>query len=371
MFKKFFDEYDGVPELQRLSMEQNIRRIPWIAAIFLLYECLTLLSGIDDESKSTQLSVFVIIIICVSYLVLSLVGYNWIMKERRRVRITYMSFWILIILIGMTSFFMLDLQKDAPVNITMMVGVILTTAMFSKIEAILVYALLGLYVESLYFIYDASAMIRIYTLVLCIAAIIISVIFQRNYKKTILSLKLETMSDALTNILNRRGGINKLKMVFELCRRHNMNMAVFWADIDYFKRYNDTYGHLRGDQVLIEVSREMERIFGRSSDVVSRFGGEEFVLCTSVASYEDAAMMAERLRQAVEALCIPAPTQEISKFVTISVGYIVYDNPEEDQEKPDDDILLEILEKSDEALYYAKSSGRNQIVDYKDIPKEA
>ena len=126
-------------------------------------------------------------------------------------------------------------------------------------------------------------------------------------------------------------------------------------DIDYFKGYNDHYGHLKGDITLKEVSKAMQETLKRPGDYLFRLGGEEFGVLISDINEEKAYHMAEKIRHNVQALNIEHKQSKSSKYVTISIGLVTlipnqFSEPEQ------------ILHKADENLYNAKAEGRNRVV---------
>lgn len=165
---------------------------------------------------------------------------------------------------------------------------------------------------------------------------------RRQYKE-------ESRRDALTGIANRRAGEDSLEATLQ------GGQAVSFAmmDIDHFKSVNDTYGHPAGDKVLVEVARALEGVV-RPSDVVARFGGEEFALIAPGMPSHVAPQLGERLRTRVERLSFPEETAVPG--VTISIGFATWDG----QGVPPAPAAL--IAMADKALYDAKHAGRNQVV---------
>jgi diguanylate cyclase (GGDEF)-like protein len=126
-------------------------------------------------------------------------------------------------------------------------------------------------------------------------------------------------------------------------------------DIDYFKQYNDNYGHQQGDFALKQVAQTLKKALSRNTDFVARYGGEEFIVL--LPDSEDGSDIAEICRQKVEQLRLPHLLSKSSKFVTISIGSAVL------YPSPHDDVGL-LLKQADEALYTAKASGRNCVQPY-------
>jgi len=156
--------------------------------------------------------------------------------------------------------------------------------------------------------------------------------------------------DPLTGLLNRRYGMIRLREEYSKAVRSEGSLGIVMFDIDFFKKVNDTYGHLAGDRVLVHISKLVKPIL-REGDVLMRYGGEEFCAILPGASSEDSLKMAERIRFAVQESKVIYSEFEIK--VTLSLGISSY---------PENDIKheQELLAAADEALYISKESGRNK-----------
>ncbi|MDT0582442.1 diguanylate cyclase [Brumicola blandensis] len=162
--------------------------------------------------------------------------------------------------------------------------------------------------------------------------------------------------DGLTGISNRRHFDKKYEDACKYAQRNKRSICLLLIDIDYFKQYNDHYGHAKGDLVLREVAHELEAGAARPLDLVARYGGEEFVILLTDSSETEGALVAEKVREQIEMLAIPHEKSLIHQVVTVSIG--VTTSPA-DGVKFDHDMLLNT---ADECLYEAKASGRNTIV---------
>jgi diguanylate cyclase (GGDEF)-like protein len=167
--------------------------------------------------------------------------------------------------------------------------------------------------------------------------------------------------DGLTNIYNRRYLEQRLAKEMAYSRRFQKPLTVLLVDIDFFKRLNDTYGHQAGDHALREVSEILTKGL-REYDVVARYGGEEFAIILPSTPRERGAIIAERLRESVEAAEIVTRGHHIK--LTVSVG--LSSHPEDATE------AKELVHLADKALYQAKHRGRNQVVHAGDwgVPEE-
>jgi two-component system chemotaxis response regulator CheY len=166
-------------------------------------------------------------------------------------------------------------------------------------------------------------------------------------------------TDPLTRLGNRLRLHEDLRAVHEHARRHRSPYALAVCDLDHFKRYNDGYGHLEGDDALRRVAATLAENC-RDSDRAYRYGGEEFVIVFADEGLTGASSAAERLRRAVEVLAIPAPADE-GGILTISVGVASWDPG-----RPDP--VDVVLRQADEALYTAKDDGRNRVVAETRVP---
>ena len=151
-----------------------------------------------------------------------------------------------------------------------------------------------------------------------------------------------SLSDPLTGIANRR----LLDMMLDRClartKRFGEPLSIAMADIDYFKRFNDTYGHVEGDRLLCQVASLLAREI-RSTDLVARYGGEEFLILLPDADLEHGCEVAERIRRTITN----------ATKVTISLGVASYQTGIKDKD--------DLINRADQALYVAKNAGRNQV----------
>ncbi|WP_425354850.1 GGDEF domain-containing protein [Limnoraphis robusta] len=162
--------------------------------------------------------------------------------------------------------------------------------------------------------------------------------------------------DELTRLANRRKFYAYLYEQWEQCSQQPL--SVILCDVDFFKPYNDTYGHIAGDITLKQIAdatqKAVQEILDPNSFLVARYGGEEFAVILPQLNTQQAMQIAEHIRQQVAALQIPHAQSKISSFVTLSLGVA--------SRKPNDEFsALELLMDADRALYKAKSKGRNRV----------
>ena len=163
-----------------------------------------------------------------------------------------------------------------------------------------------------------------------------------------------SMYDGLTNIRNRRFFDETFEKTFSEITRDKKSLAVLMIDIDFFKPYNDNYGHGQGDETLRKVAKALEKTIKRASDFVARYGGEEFVILLKDINKDGVEAVANNLLNAVRELKITHEFSKIENYVTVSIG-VSYYNSSSDITK------LELLLKADETLYNVKNSGRNNF----------
>jgi diguanylate cyclase (GGDEF)-like protein len=169
----------------------------------------------------------------------------------------------------------------------------------------------------------------------------------------------KSLVDPLTGLANRRALKEVLDMEWWRSLRSGTPICFLMIDIDYFKEYNDRFGHLAGDRALYEVAYIIQQTFKRANDITARYGGEEFAVVLPDTPPEAGRLMAEKLLQLVLAKGIEHPTSKVSSVITVSVGlaYLVMPTNETHEKwRPDD-----LATTADSALYLAKSSGRNQL----------
>ncbi len=157
------------------------------------------------------------------------------------------------------------------------------------------------------------------------------------------------LTDPLTGINNRAAFASCIQRELDLANRHKTPFSLLIADIDHFKKLNDTYGHLYGDCVLREVAQKIQQCI-RSTDMVFRYGGEEFAILLSNTPYAGANLTAERIRFAIAKKLKKSESNAAS--VTISIG---------GAELREDDTSISLFKRADAALYQAKNAGRNCV----------
>ncbi|MEB3278254.1 MAG: diguanylate cyclase [Lyngbya sp.] len=160
--------------------------------------------------------------------------------------------------------------------------------------------------------------------------------------------------DGLTQIPNRRSFDETLSQEWLRLCREQKSLFLILCDIDYFKNYNDTFGHIAGDECLIKVAQTLHEVVRRPADLVARYGGEEFAIILPNTSFEGAVHVAERVQDAIQAVAIPHSASLVSSCVTLSMG-ISGGIPGCDCSPKS------LINTADQALYQAKIEGRNRF----------
>lgn len=169
------------------------------------------------------------------------------------------------------------------------------------------------------------------------------------------------ITDGLTGLKNQQEFLAQLELETERAERYGRKLSVVGLDIDFFKRYNDEFGHLAGNDLLRALARELVEN-SRKADLAARIGGEEFAVVMPETALPEAVMLAERLRVIIEEMHVKH-AEAMKKSITVSIGVATY--PEHG------DTAKKLYKSADDALYKAKESGRNCVVVYPDTPAAA
>ena len=164
-----------------------------------------------------------------------------------------------------------------------------------------------------------------------------------------------SIEDSLTGLYNRRHFDEVLNVEWNRAMRNNHPLSLLIIDLDFFKSYNDNYGHLEGDKVLKAISDQLKQTLKRSTDFIARYGGEEFCIILPETSAEKALKVGKMINEAINSLEIEHNYSDVSKYITVSIG-VASKVPDQDSS------AMKLLELADQALYEAKESGRNRVV---------
>jgi len=166
--------------------------------------------------------------------------------------------------------------------------------------------------------------------------------------------QLNSITDSMTGLANRRYFDISLKTAFYRLKRSGETLSLIMIDVDQFKDFNDTYGHVAGDDCLIRIGKMLKEVALRAPDTAARYGGEEFAVILPETESFGAKAIAERIRKGVEDLGIPHAASDVAECVTVSLGVVSVST--KGMLSPEQVVAL-----ADEALYLAKNSGRNRV----------
>lgn len=172
--------------------------------------------------------------------------------------------------------------------------------------------------------------------------------FQKAYLREL------ALVDGLTGIANRRAFDERIKIDFHRAQRTKTSLGVILIDVDFFKSYNDQYGHPAGDECLCQIAALLQSTFKRSTDLVARYGGEEFICLITDTEEKSLLLIAEKICHAVQHLKIKHTQSKVAPMVTISLGLAIYPNTP-------CKCYQDLIEVADKRLYKAKLNGRNQV----------
>ncbi|MDU4962337.1 MAG: diguanylate cyclase [Sporomusaceae bacterium] len=165
-------------------------------------------------------------------------------------------------------------------------------------------------------------------------------------------LRMLSLSDGLTGLANRRSLEEFLDKEWRFSLRENLPLTLLMLDVDWFKLYNDTYGHQAGDICLQRLASVLTKAVERSGDLAARYGGEEFIVVLRKTDQQGGQTLAEQIRRAIESLCIEHAASNTAPFVTISLGIAtLIPRPGK--------TYRQLIDAADRALYQAKENGRN------------
>ncbi|MCL1878045.1 MAG: GGDEF domain-containing protein [Defluviitaleaceae bacterium] len=160
--------------------------------------------------------------------------------------------------------------------------------------------------------------------------------------------------DVLTGIFNKRYLDEHMENILNNMGRTGDTVSILKADVDFFKQFNDLYGHAAGDTCLRRVADELKNCLFRSHDFVVRYGGEEFMAVMPYTREEGARRVADRMLEKIRALQLPHSGSDVSEHITISIGLVT------GQDNPTNWVSEDFYRRVDEALFHAKNNGRNQ-----------
>lgn len=354
---KLLDDIES-KSLDEIICNWNINRILVLAVLSIVFQLANLLNPAIYYSDFQLKSVFVLLGLNILFLMFLIVIRLGNMAGITFKQWVYLLFWYIFPL-SLSSFYINDIKNNQfPINLFIVLILIAAYPILNRLQTAIIFSVpLALNIAFL-FIYKPDINFIIYSAIGMVSALFIAATVHGKYLDVLAELSNSCTYDGLTNILNRHAGYQRAFNMLEMCKRNHQFFCVYMLDIDYFKEYNDTFGHQSGDNALKSVASCIKNTFARSQDIVCRFGGEEFLICCSNQNEDSFEMMAEALLDNIYDLKLEAGKKHISPYITASLGYTVFNT---DKNYSFDDVTLDSLIKlADQALYKAKSLGRNQ-----------
>lgn len=339
-----------------------VTSIPWMALVNLCFAVMVYFRNILFNQIDAQYSVAPQLarMMDISMLGICLLSLSLIVAAWRKFR-WLSGLLILLSLIWSVSCFYFIVHWRLPFSWPLITILILTalSALYFYPRGLLAYLLplwitlpLASYFRNQGFSINFFAVWAIFTLILVCGYFVLRRWFdeawRRNQQNKILIARLDALAhqDVLTGTANRRA----LEILLNQASGQNAAFSLMMLDVDYFKRYNDRYGHQAGDECLARVAQALKNAVRSPDDMVARYGGEEFAIVLFDATDNACEDVARRIQQALLQAAIPHEDSSVSKFVTVSTGIAAYRAGQNAQN---------MLAKADEALYRAKEKGRN------------
>lgn len=363
-FKIFFYHFMNKSDLEHQELNEylirdNICHMLIVSIILMLISTIKIISRIK-QFWLADIGITMFFITFVSILLWYFVHCNLIQSLKAQ-KVIYITFWLVINIVGLK-----ELYSQIQVYQSMIY--------FYLLMYLLTGFYLGSFIDIIFFIgFDTIVTIvmlttipriemntDLYIAVTIIIALVSVVIMMSRFYHYIFEKKaqfvIRTLGgvDRLTNLLNRRGFDEKLAPIWGQWSDIRKTIVAIMVDIDYFKNYNDTFGHIAGDQCLKDISECIYDIASRKTDLIVRYGGEEIVIVLTDHGEEECIEVALAIQERINSLNIRAGENATYPNVTVSMGIAsMLANP--------NNTIYDLIEKADEQLYYSKNSGRNAI----------
>lgn len=272
-------------------------------------------------------------------------------KEKKAV---YIFFWVIYILSHL-SFCVYEMLDTGTTNhyMVLVLAFTLWTVFIPSVTLPFYFTAIAVEVAALIFT-GAPYLSYVFCFLVTAAGMVASYVKYSSYmSNNLIKKQLEQMAeiDPLTGLLNRRGMNRAVNTIWDYCRSHEIPVTVAMLDIDFFKMYNDTYGHSKGDECIKSIAQCIKSCFGRRTDITVRYGGEEFVIVVSGESDKQVIMSLIKLQNMIEGMGIRSGNQQFNDFVTVSMGaYYTYIDQNLD--------FKSSVQLADSELYNAKENGR-------------
>lgn len=346
-------------ELKEYLIRDNMNHLFIVSIILMLISVAKIFFKIN-KNWSADVGIEMLFISLI-YLFLWFLVHSNLIQGLKTQKIIYVSFWILVNIAGLKELYSEIKVYNTLINYYILmylltgfyIGSLTDIVCFIGFDAIITIIM----VTSIPNVYlDTNLYIGITIVVALISTIIMISRFYHYIIEKKAQFAIRTLGgvDRLTNLLNRRGFDEKLAQIWRQWSDVRRTIIAIMIDIDYFKNYNDTFGHIAGDQCLKDVCECIYDIASRKTDLIVRYGGEEIVIVLSNQQEDECKEIALNIQERVNALQIKAGENATYPNITVSMGIAsMLSNP--------NNTIYDLIEKADEQLYYSKNNGRNII----------
>ncbi len=351
MLKKRLEILKNYLQMPKLVQQENIRKITDFSYLLII---IVIIDGLFFKQSNFWFDRSTIFL-----LTMPLIYLLFIKPIFRKEKITVYIYIVMLILVSVFFFYTLNIYYLIPLILLMSVGPLLNLKQTIILLVISLIINITKLVFNNLFIEDVKHVILIYIFVLLYSQILYINYLKNLYDKHLLHEKNKILlsqadTDELTGLLNRYGMQNKINQLINLKDNSMKCSAIFLLDIDYFKNYNDTFGHLEGDKCLKKIANILKSSIKSELDFVARFGGEEFILFINNVNEKQAIEIGKRACKNIYNQKIKAPNNSKYPFVTISLGIATYNlNSKFD--------FFKLIEEADKQLYLVKKEGKNAL----------
>lgn len=343
------------PKINDTVVRLHVRRVALVAALTLMAQTINLMDGAALQNRAEFACLMLLTLLSLGF-VATVVCAQMRKKAFGRGMQALCRLYIVAVATCMLPFLLADARMGVFTNVALLAGVLLYAPAFS-VQQDWPFFIAGFLYAPLVALLSGTGFWYILRVVgISGAGVMLSYSLHSGYLDVIQSLRVESDQDDLTKLNNRKAGLNRMAALLALCKRMGRTAAAYYIDIDYFKSYNDTYGHLAGDHALIDVAACIRRCFARETDILCRMGGEEFAVLIPVVKRDAALLMAQRLIRMISDMNIQAGSDATYFVVTVSIGVAVYDEDSSLQTT-----VQMLVDEADRQLYVAKHGGRNCI----------
>lgn len=349
----------NLTDMEEYIAALNVRRVLLAALVTLALQLVNALNPAIQADGFIRLGVYVLAglsLLCVGFLLFADLSHRFSAKVNTCIA---MAYWVLTA-IAMGPFFLTDAHVGGtmPVNTLLFFFALATIPVLHTKKIVMVYLPCTVIAVLSAGLAGAGWMAVGMTALVCLMSFGVAYVIQNGFLNTLHKLQSKSETDQLTQMYNKASGIEHMLNLLAICKRSKRKCAVFFADIDNFKCYNDTYGHLEGDKVLRRVAGCIRQNFRRKTDILSRIGGEEFCIMAYDITRDGAIAMAQALSRSVAEMGIRSGDGAKYETVTVSIGIAIL---EEEYYEADIETMNWIIDLADQQLYLAKSSKRNCI----------